>query len=542
MTENLRDTYAAEGLRYMPKLLSMVDQNPVSKTYGCGDRQYWLYKMTDFPSGMYGEFALPLALCFQKAFPGNTFKGQPRIKELSYAVMRYQAASAHKDGSGDDFYPFERAFGSTAFTLYCMAEAVRQLGSAEDDILDFIVRRSRWLMGANEAGRLSNHHALAALGLAVAHDVTGVKELGDASRRFRDRVLDWQTPEGWFPEYGGFDPGYDTFTISFLAHLRQLTGDDSLTRPLQKAVSLAANLVGPDGSYAGEAGNRNSYHFVPHGFEILAREFGEARYVADQALAAMQGGRRNYLEDNRTFCHYQYNFLQSWLDYSERSACPNWSPPEGAVHYPEGGLFKLKTGSNHAVIAIKKGGVIKVSGPDGPLVSDTGMVLVDSKGAASAPSIAGVEKFEFEETGGNYEIQIETGFDKIPNTMLPSSAKFLVFRILNFTVGRWFPNFLRKTIQNLLINRKLPVPARLLRRIAVGTDTVTISDRIVRTKNNFSVSRILASTDLTTTFTASSNSWHASRLFAWTEYSDEVEAFNKEGSVEVSRTWRRDGR
>ena len=152
------------------------------------------------------------------------------------------------------------------------------------------------------------------------------------------------------------------------------------------------------------------------------------------------------------------------------------------------------------------------------------------------------EKFEFEETGGNYEIQIETGFDKIPNTMLPSSAKFLVFRILNFTVGRWFPNFLRKTIQNLLINRKLPVPARLLRRIAVGTDTVTISDRIVRTKNNFSVSRILASTDLTTTFTASSNSWHASRLFAWTEYSDEVEAFNKEGSVEVSRTWRRDGR
>lgn len=541
MTENLRDTYAAEGLRYMPKLLSMIDQNPVSKTYGCGDRQFWLYKMTDFPSGMYGEFALPLALCFQQSFPGNRLHGQPRIKELSYAVMRYQAATAHKDGSGDDFYPFERAFGSTAFTLYTMAEAVRQLGSAEDDILGFLVQRGRWLAAANEAGRLSNHHALAALGLAAAYEVTGEKGLSNASRRFRDQVLDWQTPEGWFPEYDGFDPGYDTFTISFLAHLRQLTGDDSLTRPLQKAVALAANLVGPDGSYGGEVGNRNSYHFVPHGFEILAAEFGEARYVADLALAAIQQSRRNYLEDNRTFCHYQYNFLQAWLDYSERGACPNWSPTDGATDYPEAGLLKIKTGANHAVIAIKKGGVIKVSDADGPVVSDTGMVLVDRSGAASAPSIGGADQYQIEETGGTYDIQIETGFDQIPNTVQQSSTKFLILRLLNFTVGRWFPNLLRKTIQKLLISRKLPAPAKLLRRIVVGADVVTVSDRITRTQNSFHLSRILASTDLTTVFTASSNSWNASRLFAWTEYSGEVEAFNKTGSFEVSRTWRRGG-
>ena len=33
--------------------------NPHSPTYGCFDRNYWHYRIIDFPSGMAQEFVLP---------------------------------------------------------------------------------------------------------------------------------------------------------------------------------------------------------------------------------------------------------------------------------------------------------------------------------------------------------------------------------------------------------------------------------------------------------------------------------------------------
>ncbi|MEE2746005.1 MAG: hypothetical protein VX617_03885, partial [Pseudomonadota bacterium] len=313
-----RDLYAVEGLKYMPKLLSMVDQNPTSPTYGCGDRQYWLYKQIDFPSGMYGEFALPLALTYRYPHPSNPYYREPKIRQLALAVIRFQDRMSHRDGSADDFFPFERALGATAFSLYAMAEASHVLGVTDDDILAFIVRRAEWLARSSETGQLSNHHALAALGLAVANQLTGEPLFKHASLEFRDRVIKWQSDEGWFPEYDGFDPGYDTFTISFLAYLRLKMADDTLTEPLKRAVQLAANLVGPDGSYGGEIGSRNSYHYLPHGFELLASEFESALYMADQFLMSLENDRRSSLDENRTFCHYQYNYLQSWHDFADR--------------------------------------------------------------------------------------------------------------------------------------------------------------------------------------------------------------------------------
>ena len=45
-----RDLFAQEALAQIPKILTLGDRNPHSPTYGCFDRNFWHYKIIDFPS------------------------------------------------------------------------------------------------------------------------------------------------------------------------------------------------------------------------------------------------------------------------------------------------------------------------------------------------------------------------------------------------------------------------------------------------------------------------------------------------------------
>ncbi len=35
---------------WMPRILTQLDRDPTSSTYGCADRNWWHYKIRDFPS------------------------------------------------------------------------------------------------------------------------------------------------------------------------------------------------------------------------------------------------------------------------------------------------------------------------------------------------------------------------------------------------------------------------------------------------------------------------------------------------------------
>ena len=76
-----RDLFAAEALALIPKILTLQDRNPHSPTYGCFDRNYWHYKIIDFPSGMAAEFVWPLALVYSLQIADNPYYQQPAIKE-----------------------------------------------------------------------------------------------------------------------------------------------------------------------------------------------------------------------------------------------------------------------------------------------------------------------------------------------------------------------------------------------------------------------------------------------------------------------------
>ena len=73
----LRNLYLERALAAMPRLLGAIDRNPFRPTYGCFDRQYWHYRTSSFPSEMYQEGVLPLALVCATSPAGQPLARRP---------------------------------------------------------------------------------------------------------------------------------------------------------------------------------------------------------------------------------------------------------------------------------------------------------------------------------------------------------------------------------------------------------------------------------------------------------------------------------
>ncbi len=85
------DLFAREALAQIPKILTLQDRNAHSPTYGCFDRNFWHYKIIDFPSGMAAEFVWPLALAYSLKIEGNTFYQKPALRQWGAAAISYAA-------------------------------------------------------------------------------------------------------------------------------------------------------------------------------------------------------------------------------------------------------------------------------------------------------------------------------------------------------------------------------------------------------------------------------------------------------------------
>src|SRR5215207_1102104 len=167
-TSAQRSIFAREALALIPKILTLQDRNAHSPTYGCFDRNYWHYKIIDFPSGMAAEFVWPLALVHNLKLPDNPYYQQAAVRQWIEAGIRYAARSAHPDGSCDDYFPFEKAAGAAAFSLLACMESYSLMGFDRPEMLEFFHQRADWLADHHESGRLTNHQALIVLCLEKA--------------------------------------------------------------------------------------------------------------------------------------------------------------------------------------------------------------------------------------------------------------------------------------------------------------------------------------------------------------------------------------
>ena len=314
-----RELFACFAIAQIPKILTLMDRNPHSPTYGCCDRNFWHYKIIDFPSGMAQEFVWPLALVYDSDIPNNPFYQQEAIRNWVEAGILYAARSAHWDGSCDDYFPFERAGGAAAFSLLACLESYQLLGLDNYNALQFFEKRADWLAHHRESGRLTNHQALIVLCLERLSQLLKTTKWDRVKTQRLNRVLSWQHGEGWFQEYEGCDPGYQTLTIGCLAQLEQARAaaksEGRLRDAIAKAVALVDQFMHPDGSYGGEYASRNTYNFFPHGFELVGSWLPEALQINDRFLVGLANNLAPCYADDHIIGHHTWSYLLAWRNF-----------------------------------------------------------------------------------------------------------------------------------------------------------------------------------------------------------------------------------
>ena len=112
------------------------------------------------------------------------------------------------------------------------------LGADGDRIAERLSASAVFLRRQRERhGAITNHLAGGAHSLYEAGRVLGDRAAAAAGEALVAEILASQSDEGWFPEYGGADPGYQTLCLYYLAEISRIAPSPALSR-VSKATPL----------------------------------------------------------------------------------------------------------------------------------------------------------------------------------------------------------------------------------------------------------------------------------------------------------------
>jgi hypothetical protein len=489
----LGDFYATKAISQIPRILSMLDRNEYSPTYGCFDRTFWLDKSIDFPSSILQLNTHNLAMAYAYPYPDNPFYQKEKIRKWTLAGIDYWTQIQHNDGSFDEFYPNERGWaGPTGFLLFSMLSTYDLLKEdMQKELKNRLFEASRkaanFLAKYDELGVLANHHAMALLPIYYAYKVLGDEKL---LRAFNEKFSFFETlqsPEGWLLEYDGADLGYLSATVSFLGKLYKLSDDENLKSKIlsivEKAIEFSSYFVYPNKYYAGTIGSRQTLHFYPHGYELFCNDFPIARRIADVLLEGLAEGKLVSPEimPERYLGYRVQEYLLTYLDYNpitidETIRLPYERSPF-IKHFEDAKMMAAKSDNYYLVANFAKGGVVKIFNARGDLIyNDCGIIgKLENGKIITSQWVDKDYTVQFTENGG----VIEGNMNYAPY-QYPTPLKMMALRTALLTLA-WntkLSYWLKGAIRDMFITNTKKAPVQFRREIIICGDKIEIGDKI----------------------------------------------------------------
>ena len=462
----------------LPRILSQLDRDADSPTFGSFDRNYWHYKIRDFSSAIVQQGMLILDALERWDSPANPLRGNPRLREWTDGALRFWASQQLRSGSFNEYYPFEEGFPPTAFSLQAAGAICRARGFAEPEpaVRRAIQKACDWLLDHPES-QVLNQESAALAGLTLAARVPNVRV---DERRLESRLsafLDSQSPEGWFPEYDGPDLGYLSVTVNSLWDIHEATGEERFLQAASRAVRFIAAMISVSGETATMINSRNTDYVLPYGLVRAAATDPLAAGVVG-ALYANADQADHFLcrTDDRYCCHYVYPYCFRALPHlGEMTAKPAPLPcQEGAeeLFAQAGILASHRAGRRSVFVTARKGGVVYVFGPEGLRKADYGWrcSLANGKVAVTQwqdPSY----RVEYRQLPEGGEIVVR-GSMTAHAYFTPSPVRNMGLRLLSFLLGGKLIPWLKR----VMILRRPTVGVDFERRVLIADDRVRIED------------------------------------------------------------------
>ena len=476
------DPYLDEIHRNLPRLLALFDSDQTSISYGMGDRYYWAWGLIDFGNATFQGAAHGMARLWRAGlWPYSTSKQQfvTRINELFIGAERL----TRKDGSLEEAFPHEGSFCVTAlvaFDLLCALDLLHtEVGDAQGKNWQMTIARFiGYLKKADEThAMISNHLATAVAALLRWHQLAGDNEAELKAKRLLDRILSNQSEEGWFKEYEGADPGYQTLCTYYLADVHHLRPDLGLLEPLRRSIQFLWYFAHPDGSFGGLYGSRCTRFYYPAGIAALSDVIPEAAAlnsyitasIAKQSvvtLSAMDEPNLIPMFNAYAWAATLRSGIKSGSNNRSVPTLPCQSHESLRLNFPQAGLWLDRGPSHYTIVSAHKGGVVYHFRDGQEALIDAGVVVRDSNERYGSTQVYDQKNIVNQH---NDQLEINTQIVAMPK-QLPRPSQFIVLRLMSLTAFRfvWLREWTKRRMVNLLITRRSDWPVRNTRCIILG--------------------------------------------------------------------------
>ncbi len=479
-----RNIYIIKLQNQLHRLLSLYDLNPYSKTRGYGDRLHWGWKLIDFSNGTFQGGIHSLSIMIKLGF--FTEDQKTNVIEWIHWIIEAIEKSRYKNGSLVEAFPYENSFCVTALVAFDLLSAIINLDkewnekgwalSVAEPLINFISRHDE------THGFISNHLSTAAAAINKWNVLSG--DNNRCGEKILQKIMEKRSPEGWYLEYEGPDPGYQTLCTYYLADYYHYNPDHELLSSLEKSIEFLSYFVHPDGTIGGEYGSRNTEVYYPAGFEILKSEIPLARAIAFKM--------RRSIEENRTVTIEaidQWNFIPMLNSYAVAALFANDNRQQEQIDLPceQCNIDKffphaqIRVHGNvkyYAIVGASKGGVIKIYD------KQKRQIIWDDGGYIGTSKRYGKVSTQFWYADRNIindteSIEIESPFFKVACEYL-TPIRFIFLRILNVTIMRIsiLGDMVKKILVKMLITKKEMIPAIVIRTVSFEDDGIKISDEI----------------------------------------------------------------
>jgi hypothetical protein len=472
--------YFKEIIKQVPRILGQLDRNPLSKTYGCFDRQYWHYNIVDFPCVRYQEAVLTLSIAYQLKNKENPYYNNALLRDWINAAVEFWAKIQDKDGSFSEWYPHEHSFAPTAFSAYAISETLLRLNKDiihKDKTIKSLEKAASWLLTKKEE-RVQNQECGAVIALHNIFLLTKKELYKKRAEEIVKRIAKKQSDEGWFYEYGSADIGYLSLAIDYLAKYHKKTKNKIALAMLNKAIDFISYFIHPNLTVGGEYASRNTEYLIPDGFEIMAAKNKAAATITSHIRASLknQSTISPFSLDDRYLCYIGYTWLQAFENSKNKGekAAPNYKK-NFIKHFPEAKIYIISSSNFYAIINYGKGGTFKLfAKKNNKCLYDAG-TLIKTKTENLMSALVNTSKAQIK----NQEIVIEGSLGKIQENIL-SPAKNISLRLFQSTLGKSSSISLavKNKLRDLTITKKdVRLNMRYKRKISIS-QKVKIEDTI----------------------------------------------------------------
>lgn len=455
--------------RTAPRIVSQLDRDHHSPTFGSFDRDYWHYKIRDFSSIILQQGMIVLHVLKNHDAELNVFYHHPEVDAWIAGCLEFWATSQLNSGSFNEYYPHEHGFPPTAFSLYAVGLLLQSNEYPTGQRAMRAVQGSiDWLMRHQEK-KASNQEMAALAGIALCARMPGIRlDAGAFERRLTDFFAS-QSNEGWFTEYDGPDLGYLSVTIDCLYDYYLVSRDGRALQAMTKAVDFIFGLLTASDELPVMINSRNTGYVVPYGIVRLAESNGKAAAVIVRLFSRIESPRHflNKIDDRYT-CHYIFQSCFRALPYLDRVNALAAPPTvHGREYLRHSGIFVEHAAGRSVLVNARKGGVLYVFTAAGLSASDYGWRIKLGDSCAVTHWLDLHYRCDYTHDA----ITIRGCLSK-HGWIVPTAIKSFGLRLMSWTVG----NRLIPLLKNVMIFANKPSGVAFVRTISLRERAVELRD------------------------------------------------------------------